>query len=591
MIYAVFFLLSAGLNVLLGARGWAAVLAGSLNDPDSYMRLLRIEQGIRAGHLLVVVARDDSGAGIMVEWSRLLDLLLWLMAAPFAPWLGWHRALFVAGVALGPLGVGALGAILAWVAAPFARRDSLWMAALAAALLPGVATFAAPGVVHYHILLLALIALTVGFAVRAWDGDWRMAMGAGISGGVAIWLTPETMPFVLMAFAALFFRWMERPSWRVMCACASCFAAMLVLALAVDPPFGGYGVAEADRLSCVYVVLGFLVLLGALGLGILQRARWRVAGGVVLMVVLFALWIGLFPKVALGPYGLIPRAEMKLFFGVIQEAQPVHGRELITFLLPGFLVLVFALWRAVRERSWVWMYLTLCQAVALGLGVKFLLFVGFSATAAAVFLPIMITRLSSLLAVRPGLAAGCRMALLAAMFGLPELSAAAHPGPAVPGKVYPSCDLRTIGPLLAPTAGQVVLAPMEDTPELLYRTGAETVGSLYQHGVPAYLRARAAWRAAPGLSEPDAVRATKAAYVLFCPQPGRYLPVADLPATTLWDRLENSAPPPWLRLLGENAAGWRLYAIDASTPPLVGAGTPVVPGSDSGSPRSARTAR
>ncbi|HEY1856078.1 hypothetical protein [Acidocella sp.] len=176
MIFALLFLLAAGLNVLVGAHAWPAVLAGSLNDPDSYMRLLRVEQGIRAGHLLLVVARDDSGAGVMVEWSRLLDLLLWLMATPFAPWLGWHRALFVAGVMLGPLGVGALGATLAWVAAPFARRGHLWLAAVAAALLPGVAVFAVPGVVHYHILLLALIALTVGFAARAWNGDGRILL-------------------------------------------------------------------------------------------------------------------------------------------------------------------------------------------------------------------------------------------------------------------------------------------------------------------------------------------------------------------------------------------------------------------------------
>jgi hypothetical protein len=595
MIYAWLFLLSAGLNILVGARAWPSVLAGSLNDPDSYMRLLRIERGIQAGHLLLRVARDDSGAGVMVEWSRLLDMLLWLMAALLAPWVGWHRALFVAGVALGPLGAGALGAALVWVAAPFARREYLWLAALAPALLPGMEGFAAPGVVHYHILLLALIALTVGFAARAWGGDWRMACGAGLSGGAAIWLTVETMPFVLMAFAALFFRWIERPSWRVIGGCAVCFAGMLALALALDPPQGGYGVPEVDRLSCVYVVLGFLLLLGALGLAGLEGSRLRVAGGVALMAVLFLLWLGLFPKVAMGPYGIIPKAEMTLFFGVIQEAQPVRGMALITYLLPGFWVLLYALWRGMRGRGWVWMYIALCAAFALWLGVEFVLFTGFAAAAAAASLPIMVTSFSALLAARPYLAAGVRSALLAAMFGLPELaasaSAAPHPGLAAIGRKFPSCALRTIGPLLAPVAGKVVLAPMEDTPELLYRSKVETVGSLYQHGVPAFLRARAAWRAIPGTAEPAAVKATGASDILFCPQPGRYAPVADLAPATLWDRLEVSALPSWLRLLGQNEAGWRLYEIVASTPPRVGAATPVVPGSDSGRPRSDRTAR
>jgi hypothetical protein len=504
------------------------------------------------------------------------------------------------GGAVGPLGgvapgAGALGGALAWVAAPFARREHLWLAALATALLPGLESFAVPGVVHYHSLLLALIALTIGFAARAWHGDGRMACGAGLSGAMAIWLTPETMPFVLMAFAALFFRWIERPSWRVIGGCAVCFAAMLALALALDPPLGGYGVPEVDRLSYVYVVLGFLFLLGALCLAMLQQSPVRVAGGVVLMAVLFLFWLGLFPKVAMGPYGIIPKAEMKLFFGVIQEAQPVRGLALITYLLPGFLALAYALWRAVRGRDWVWTYVALCQAFALWLGVEFLLFAGFSAAAAAISLPIMVTSLTAWLAARPGLAAGFRLALLAAMFGLPEISAAAsaapHPGLAASGKTFPSCRLRTIGPLLAPVAGRVVLAPMEDTPELLYRSEVDTVGSLYQHGVPAFLRARAAWRAVPGVSEPADVQATGASDILFCPRPERYAPVADLAPTTLWDRLEASAPPPWLRLRAQNAAGWRLYEIAAKTPPQVGAATPVVPGRDSGRPRSERTAR
>ena len=57
------------------------------------------------------------------------------------------------------------------------------------------------------------------------------------------------------------------------------------------------------------------------------------------------------------------------------------------------------------------------------------------------------------------------------------------------------------------------------------------------------------------------MRATKAGWVLFCPQAGRYTPVADLPKTTLWDALEAGKPPVWLHLAGTNSDGWRLYKI------------------------------
>ena len=43
--WAGLFLIGAGLNIVAGLHGWPAVLAGHLNDPDSYMRLLRDRAG------------------------------------------------------------------------------------------------------------------------------------------------------------------------------------------------------------------------------------------------------------------------------------------------------------------------------------------------------------------------------------------------------------------------------------------------------------------------------------------------------------------------------------------------------------------
>ena len=213
----------------------------------------------------------------------------------------------------------------------------------------------------------------------------------------------------------------------------------------------------------------------------------------------------------------------------------------------------------------VWLYLALCGAVALALGAKFLLFVGFSTTFAAALLPVAISRASVDLAEKPQLASLARVGLLALVLGVPELAAIASPAQkaaaAAPTHSYPSCKLHDTAQLLAQAAGKVVLAGPEDAPELLYRTQVKTVGSLYQHGVPGYLRDRAAWRAMPGSAIPPEVAAIGAADVLFCPSPARYLLVADLPKDTLWDALEAGTPPPWLVKAGENADGWVLYRI------------------------------
>jgi hypothetical protein len=147
---------------------------------------------------------------------------------------------------------------------------------------------------------------------------------------------------------------------------------------------------------------------------------------------------------------------------------------------------------------------------------------------------------------------------------VPELPALAQIGRAAtpPGKSYPSCALRQIGALLRPAAGQVVLADASASPELLWRSAVITTGSLYQHGVPAYLRARAAWRAPAGETEPAEFAATGATYVLFCPSARRYVLVADLPQTTLWDALQAGRPIPWLaEIASDSATGWRLYRV------------------------------
>ncbi len=589
MIFLLLFLLSAGLNILLGAHGWPAVLAGSLNDPDSYMRLLRIEQGIQAGHLVNMVARDDSGAGVLVEWSRLLDALLWLMAAPLAVFIGWHRALYAAGVALGPLSVGALGAVLAWVVEPFAARRYLWTAAVAVALLPGLLTFAVPGVVHYHVLLLVLIALTAGFVARAWTNDTWFGFLAGLSGGFAIWLTPETMPFVLMAFGALLIRWLTIRMGGTLMACAAGFFDVMGVALTIDPPQGSWGVPEIDRVSLVYVVLAMLLLAGSGALWRLEMhpEKWRRWAGLALMAFLILVWVAIFPKVIMGPYGIMSPEDMKKFFGVMLELQPVRGLSAVVFLWPGALALGYALWRAkagaytgdsrldlnslvtppvfqvaLNRGRVLWLYIAACTLVALVLGVQFILFVGFSACVAAALLPLALSEMSLRFEEKPALAMLARLTVLFAVLGVPMIAAM---GPSKPvataaGK-FPSCSLRHIAPLLAPAAGSVVLAEAQDTPELLYRTKVETVGSLYQHGVPGFLRARDAWRAEPGAAVPGAVLATGAKYVLFCPGAERYLPVADLPKTTLWDALEANMPPPWLTLAGTDGVGWRLYKI------------------------------
>ena len=229
------FLAGAALNIVVGLPGWPAALAGHLNDPDSYMRLERIFQGVQAGHLTNFVARDGPGSGVLVEWSRLMDAALWALAAPVALFLGWKGALLFVGIATGPLIAGLLGLSLAFVAEPFVARRFLWLLPVASALLPALANYAGPGVVTHHVLLLALLALTAGCVARAdrYDTAWNFLAGA--AGGFAIWLTPEAMPFVLLCYGLPFLRWLQRPAGAGLAACGAGIFDVLCFGFALDP--------------------------------------------------------------------------------------------------------------------------------------------------------------------------------------------------------------------------------------------------------------------------------------------------------------------------------------------------------------------
>jgi hypothetical protein len=390
-LWAGIFLLGVVADALLGWHGWPAVFAGQLPDPDSALRLLRLREGIAHCHLSNLVSQD-SGPAILTSWSRLLDILLWLIAAPFAPVLGWTRAVFAAGVVLGPLSVGLLGLALAFAARPFAEDRLLWTAALAAASLPGLRQFEAPGTVTEAILLLAALAACAGFSIRCWRApSTGLAFCAGLAGGLAVWFSPVALPFVLLASIPILLRWLDRPVGAVVTAAAAGFIDVIGLGYVVDPPQGGYFDTTVARLSVVYVALGLFLLLAAGVLWRLQglkdiRAR-RMAGPLICGAFLIA-WILLFPAI---PAGL---------GGALKTLPPPSSGEMMRSHIPGILALLYAIWRAGAAKSWLPAYLAICIVVALALSARFVLFAGFPGAAAATLLPVALSEARSRLRAR-----------------------------------------------------------------------------------------------------------------------------------------------------------------------------------------------
>lgn len=555
--------------VAMSIRSLPDVLAGGLVNPDNYMRLVRLEEGLRTNAVGYVVHRDGSGAGTLVHWSHLLDTLLLLIAAPLRLFMDMHGALHAAAVGFGPLCMAGLGLALAWAAAPFVHRRWLWLAPVAAALSASILPYGLAGEAHHHVLLVIVVAMTSGFAVRAGVGMTRRydgpAMGAWA--GLGIWLSPESMPFTLMAFGGVWLAWLlsqHDALARMIREAAAGFVTVVGTAFTVDPPYAGYGSVEIDRISIVYVGLAAAIAAMAAATLVIARLRAsRLIAGVAVPLLCIAFWLGCFPSVMLGPDGLMSVHDAHAMMDTIVEMQPAHGiDDALKYLLGGSIASLALAWLSLSSRSVLLGYAALCSVVAVGLGAMHIRFSAYAAAVAAMMLPILITRFSARFAewseprqAMVRITVMTAFVLVPFVISLTPAQADAH----APG---PSCSLASGASLLADHAGQIVMASPNASPELLYRTQVLTVGSLYHKNVAAFMRLHAAWRSSPSETEPDAARATHAALVLFCPTSIRSMLVADTPADTLLDRLSRKQVPPWLHRLSEDPqSGTVLYEV------------------------------
>lgn len=575
-------------DLVVGGRMLPGVLAGGLVNPDSYMRLVRLDEILTSQQVIDSVMRDGSGRGTQLHWSHLIESLLVLLALPLRLFLPWKEAVHAAGAAFGPLSMGAMGVALAWAAAPLAGRRFLWLAAVLGGLAQPLAAYAIPGVVHHHLALALVAVMLAGWghrALGAWPRERRPGAGLALGAwaGLGLWFTAEAVPFVLLAFGFAWLGWLvaREPARLVQAAviraAAFGFGAVVLGAFAADPPVdGGRWFVAFDRISVVYVVLVGCTTVAALLTVPLQVLRLRpaaqfMAGGVAGAGAL-GVWFAVYPQLFRGAAGLVAPEEYAAMLGSIAEMQPLQGiSDLLAFLLTGLIgvvAVVVLVWRSGSVVGWAAAAAAVLMVVA---GFGHLRLTAYPAALGAAMLPVALTQVSTLLARRSEtVAALARVGLLAVAVLVPLMGVVAGGSVAAPRG---ACNLAAAAVLLRGHAGRVVLSDVDDTPELLYRTQVRTVGSLYwsrmEPGETAYRRStrnfmtlRAAWRSRPETDGAAALRQAGAELVLHCPRARRSIMVADLPVGTLLDRLDAGTPPSFLVEVGRTAgAGYVLYEV------------------------------
>jgi hypothetical protein len=550
---------------------------GGLSNPDTYMRLVRLRDILRGGVEIHSVARDGSGHGTVLHWSHLIDGLLCVLAAPFGLLLNPDAALHAAAVVFGPLNIACLAFAVAWAAAPFADREWLWLGAILSALSPAIISYGVLGVVHHHVAIVVVAVACWGWAARIVAGV--APPGAGLSlgawAGLGVWLTPETMPLSMMAFAALWLAWIVYPARgdvaREIGLTGLSFALVTVSALLADPPEGGIGVVEIDRLSLLFG--GLAVAVAGIGTGLwgihrfVSGSKIRTVAACLIGTFCCAVWAAIFHGAIVQANQLLHESQPGAMFDHIAEMLPVAGMfQGLHFLMTGMLGVAIAIVLAVRRRSWLLGYAALCLVGLLAAGGSHVRFAAYSEAAGAIALPIAITMAATATVSWHQIGQSfARLAIIMLFILLPflgqslEVTASAH---ATQVRAAPACEAGDAIAMLLSHPGEVVLADVNDTPELLYKTEVRTVGSLYHRNPGAFSRLRTAWRAAPSDTVPPEIDAAEISLVLACESPRRSPLVEDLERTTLFDQTRTGHPPPWLAQIDENpASGQVLYRV------------------------------
>ncbi len=560
------FAVAALLAAASGLINHPAVWHGALLNPDSYMRMVRLDDMLSAARPLHSVLRDGSGDGAVLHWSHFLDAVLLALALPFRPFVSWHDALHIAAGLIGPVSVGVAGIAAAWAAAPLSLPAMRWSAAAFAGLAPAVVIYGFPGVVHHHVALGVVGLVLAGCAARVATGDAKSGWGLGLAATAGIWLSPETMPFIVIAFGAVGVAWLVAPNPAPVAAGAwrggLGFLLGTLVGVVIDPPPGGYLELPLDGISLTFVLLA--AVMAAIGWCLTRMEAHRLRAMVVAIAGLLA-WVALFPTVLRGPDAVGTDADV-LMAGV-EEMLPVDGAgQGITLLGGGLLALGFCAAMAWRHRSWAWAYGAAVVVFLLAVGLLHIRFAIYATLAGAAVLPVLLSWITTRLADRPmpqmlgrvGLLAVALLSTRADAIGQPHLASTLPP----PGAAPLGCGMDGLPALLTPYAGAVVLSEINDVPALLYRAPVRTVASLYHRNVPAFLRLRAAWRAIPGATPGPEFRATRATLVLVCPRGSRSVLVEDLPDGTLLDRMMAGHPPEWLQpIAADPTSGYVLYRL------------------------------
>ena len=523
----VIFLLFAVVVLLLHITFWQTMSRPTdhaLIGPDSYMRLVRVEQLLRTGDWRAdTIARSNAPYGEVQHWTRPFDVVLIALSGVLRPFIDAPDSLYWAGVVVSPLLHVLLCLVGAWAATPLlGQRSRLWMMPVLLAQWPIIA-YVVPGRADHHGFIFLFFLLGAGAMLRllARPASRWWPIAAGAVHGFGLWITVVEF-VVLLAIATLILslRWALTRDGRAVTdharqalLFAVTAAAVTGIAVALDGPGAGVLTPAYDRISIVHLALAGVVAVAWMMLAVIGRrertagsAAWRVALLAAIGLCAIAVMATLYPLFFLGPMaGVDPRVDA-ILSNTILEMQPLvpdtPGR-LALFLrhmgagLIGVPMLIWALGSpGESERRWLWTYLAIGLSVTTALALAYFrfspLFALLIAFPLAAFIGITFEAIGTRLEAIAGTLARSVSVLVIlmspVMLEVASKSLFAHPGSGA--LVAANCPSDDITPLLNAADGafaqpRIILSnSLALAATILYRTPHAVVATPYFGAMP-----------------------------------------------------------------------------------------------------------
>lgn len=549
------------------------LMQADLPNPDSYYKLAILkdytpETGFQ------FIARDNAPYGSWIHWSLPHTWTMWqLHRGLMAVGLDKDAALLWAGGGLTMLSMLLLAFFVALAVANVGSHLAAIVSVLILACSPPLFGYGQLVQITHHIFMLVPLAAAVACFLRAgFSASPVLDFAGGLLLGLALWISPETMPLVL-AFAAMRAAVrLQQPRSGGLWPVATGLMMLLLAAWLTDPPPPTFTALALDHMSFSWLLFGGLLsgLLLLTDYCVLRNLRLSVAilWLTLALVLAASCWLVLVPGALAGPNGLIPDELRTLWYSQIEELQAIKkpSQWLAYMLLPlmAASLLGYIAW---RERS-LWMLVLAVSALIYALlGATHIRMAAASTLISTLAFSIGISKLRAFVHLKDAslpmreqmLVAVLIVAVPLQVFGSMGLEYVEDTGSAERTAADKEvCQLDSALPLLRSLPPGTILADSNIGPELLFKTSHRIIAGNYHHNIRGLRDSFHLLRSlAPDTHAQSLMLARNIDYVFSCSKIYSNLKKAEH-ERTLAQRVASAETIDWLphkEVIGE----WRLY--------------------------------